>query len=96
MTTGQIKTILQQLKPELAKRYGLSYLALFGSYARQEETPESDIDLLVDFEKMPGLITFIQIEEELEAALHHRVDMVPKRKLKKEIQPYVQRDLIEI
>ncbi len=40
------------MKPELVNKYGLSSLALFGSYSRDEQTVESDIDLLVDFEKI--------------------------------------------
>ena len=43
---------LKRVKPELMKAYGLKELALFGSYSRDEQTPQSDIDLLVDFDKV--------------------------------------------
>lgn len=40
---------LKRIKPELMNAYGLTELALFGSYSRDEQTPQSDIDLMVDF-----------------------------------------------
>jgi predicted nucleotidyltransferase len=43
---------LRRVKPELQQRYGLSEIALFGSYSRDEQTPESDIDLMLYFEKL--------------------------------------------
>lgn len=43
---------LKRVKPELQRKYGLSEIALFGSYSRDEQTPESDIDLMIDFEKL--------------------------------------------
>lgn len=50
MDKSTILAELRRVKPELMKAYGLTELALFGSYSRNEQTPESDIDLLVDFE----------------------------------------------
>lgn len=52
MNKSTILSELKRVKPELANKYGLSSLALFGSYSRDEQTVESDIDLLVDFEKI--------------------------------------------
>ncbi len=50
MDKSTILSELRRVKPELQKKYGLSEIALFGSYSRDEQTPESDIDLMVDFE----------------------------------------------
>ena len=50
MDKSIILSELKRVKPELANKYGLSSLALFGSYSRDEQSAESDIDLLVDFE----------------------------------------------
>jgi predicted nucleotidyltransferase len=50
MDKATILMELRRVKPELMKAYGLTELALFGSYSRDEQTPQSDIDLMVDFE----------------------------------------------
>ena len=62
---------------DLCRRHGISRLALFGSALRNEHGPESDIDLLVEFEdgRVPGLIGLATIELELEGLLGRRVDL---------------------
>ena len=52
MDKSTILSELKKVKPELSTKYGLTTLALFGSYSRDEQTAESDIDLVVDFEKI--------------------------------------------
>lgn len=78
MTTLQdiIKT-LKSNKDRLSSKYGLSNIAIFGSYGRETQTEESDIDILVDFQKPIG-IEFIDLANELETLLHRRVDLVSK------------------
>ncbi|MBI5303451.1 MAG: nucleotidyltransferase family protein [Chloroflexi bacterium] len=78
--------------------YGVTRIALFGSVVRGEETPESDIDILVDFEeprKKPfGLFKWIQLEEELSKRLGRKADLVPAKGLKKRIRPTVEREMV--
>lgn len=62
--TSIIQT-LKQIKPSLIEKYGVTELALFGSYSRDEQTSKSDIDVMVDFTKKLGieyfdLVYFIQ------------------------------------
>jgi predicted nucleotidyltransferase len=52
MDKATILSTLRQVKPELQQRYGLTEIALFGSYSRDEQTPESDIDLMLYFERL--------------------------------------------
>jgi predicted nucleotidyltransferase len=82
MTAGQIRKRLRETLPILQKKYGVRALYLFGSYARGEANENSDIDLLVDFDDTPDLLSFIEMETYLEKRLGKRVDMVPRRKLK--------------
>lgn len=49
MSKDEVITKLKEAKPQLPQRYGLTMLALLGSYSRNEQKTESDIDLLVDF-----------------------------------------------
>lgn len=79
---------------EVCRRYGVKELSLFGSAARGEMTPESDIDVMVEFEPgvRIGLIRFESLVDELEAIAGRRVDLVTKRGLKPWIRPQVLRD----
>ena len=54
-TKAEILTILQKEKPELMRCYGLKRLALFGSYAREDQREDSDVDILVEIETPIGL-----------------------------------------
>ena len=83
--------------PSLAavcRRYGVKELSLFGSAARGEMRPESDIDLMVEFEPglRIGLFKFESLVEELELLAGRRVDLVTKRGLKPWIRPTVLKD----
>jgi uncharacterized protein len=89
---------LRQYQNELiqfAKDNHITYLALFGSHARGEETPESDVDLLVEFDPKvdSGLTQIIQAERKISQLINKKVDLVPKDSLDKYIAPYIQDDL---
>ncbi len=60
---------------------GARRMAIFGSFARHEETPESDIDLLVDFDSNKGLFGFIDLKWYLEDLLGKKVDLVTRNGL---------------
>ncbi len=82
----EIKDILKKEIPYLKKEYAVSYLGIFGSYIRNEQTSGSDLDLLVDFEpeRYPGF-KFFQLEEYLKQKLNLKIDLVPKDALRKRI-----------
>lgn len=65
----------------VAKRNALNSISLFGSYARNEARPESDVDLLVDGGNYNGLFGFMDIKEQFEEALKKKVDLVSKAAL---------------
>ncbi len=79
---------------ELCRRYGVKELSLFGSAVRGEMRPESDIDIMVEFEPgvRVGLIKFESFVEELESLAGRRVDLVTKRGLKAWVRPQVLKD----
>ena len=78
----------------VCRRYGVRELSLFGSAARGEMRPESDIDIMVEFEPgvRVGLIQFESLAGELEALAGRRVDLVTKRGLRPWIRPEVLQD----
>lgn len=91
--------VLQQLsalKTQLASHYHITSLALFGSFARDEATQNSDVDVLVDFSQTPDLLTFIELEEKLKSVLGKNVDLVPKRKLRAELSQNIFKEAIAV
>ena len=81
----EIKEILKIHKPEFQKKYHIKNIGIFGSYIRNEQNSESDLDLLVDFEETPTLIRFINFENFLSDLLEIKVDLVMKKALKPNI-----------
>lgn len=79
-----IKTLRQHL-PELREKYSVNYLGIFGSYVRGEQTKDSDLDVLVQFDKKPGLLKYIELENYLSDLLGVKVDLVMKSALKPNI-----------
>jgi uncharacterized protein len=79
---------------EICRRYYVHELSVFGSAARGDMKPESDVDILVEFEPDApiGLWEFGHMEGELSVLLGRKVDLVSKRGLKPRVRPYVLRD----
>lgn len=65
----------------VAKRNALDSISLFGSYARNEARPESDVDLLIDGGNYNGLFGFMDIKEQFEEALKKKVDLISRTAL---------------
>ena len=80
-STQEIKNKLSKLKVRLKKRYPISSMALFGSYARNEQTELSDVDIIVEFNGRIGS-RFIDLANELEKSLGLKVDLVSKKGIK--------------
>jgi len=91
-----IKKSMQQIKPYLQSNYNIKELCIFGSYARNEQTPASDVDILVEFDVTPDLLTFIEIEDYISLKLNHKIDLVPKRKLKSQLKLQILSEAISI
>lgn len=72
--------------PTLHERYGVLAVWLFGSRLRGEARPDSDLDVLVEFDDRPlSLLKFVELENYLSDALGLRVDLVEKQALKPRI-----------
>lgn len=73
---------LREALPELRQRYGVATLGVFGSYVRGEQGPDSDLDVLVEFNSAPTLFQFVEVEDFLSQQLGVGVDLVMKKALK--------------
>lgn len=92
--TSQIQKILKDNIPKLQKEYEINQLGMFGSYARNEQTPESDLDLLVTFKKKPSLFRFIELENYLSDLLDTKVDLVMESALKPRIGETIRKEMV--
>ena len=81
---------LKKLKREVAKEYSVKTMGVFGSVARDEQTGQSDIDLLVEFSKPVGFVTFMRLENFLSDRLGNKVDLVTPDSLK----PVIRQDVL--
>jgi uncharacterized protein len=99
-TLQALDGIVQTLKatlPELRDRYGVISLGVFGSYVRGEQTPDSDLDLLVEFDHRPmTLLQFIALEYELSDRLQIKVDLVEKSVLKPHIGDRILQEVLPL
>ena len=94
---AEIRHILTEHKALLRERFGVRRLAVFGSYARGEATPLSDVDILVDLERPLGW-EVVDLHNELEALLGMRVDLVTEGALRRKpsLWEEVQEDLVYV
>ena len=90
MPAASIDIPLERLA-EFCRRYGVRELSLFGSALRDDFGPDSDLDILVEFDPSAevGFITLSRMQRELAALLGRRVDLVPKQGLKEKIRRHV-------
>jgi predicted nucleotidyltransferase len=87
------KTVLEILEP-----YGVKRVALFGSVVREEDKPDSDIDILVELEeprrKPLGFFTWVRLEREISERLGKQVDLVSSGALSPYIRPHVEEEML--
>ncbi|WP_410508111.1 nucleotidyltransferase family protein [Methanosarcina hadiensis] len=87
---------LQEMLPELKKKYPIKYMGVFGSYVRGEQSPSSDLDILVEFNGSITLLDYARLENELSDKLEIQVDLVSKTALKPRIGKRVLSEVVEI
>ncbi|MEZ5334934.1 MAG: nucleotidyltransferase family protein [Methanolobus sp.] len=92
MYTEQLRNML----PELERRFNVRSLALFGPYAKNEQNKKSDLELLVDYIEMPGLLGFIELEDYLSDTLGIKIELVLKPVLKQKVGKDILNEIIPI
>jgi uncharacterized protein len=92
---SEIKQVLQQLKPELFRRFHVQSLGLFGSVVREDFSPSSDIDIIVDFDRPVG-IEFIDLAQYIEQCLRKKVDLVSRRGVKDNYFKAIEREIVYV
>jgi len=96
MKRDEILKTLRAHRDELRKRFGVKSLAVFGSVARGEAGPDSDVDILVEFEGRATFDRYMGLKFFLEDLLGRRVDLVTRKALKPRMRPFVEREAIYV
>lgn len=91
----KILQILKHYKPQLQKKYPVSQIGVFGSYAKGEATDKSDIDIVVELSGPMGL-NFVAMADEIEAFFGIKTDVVTKRSIKPEYMQFIEKDIVYV
>lgn len=95
MGKQEVIDMLKEVKPLLEKNYGIKAIALFGSYSRNEQTPESNIDILVEHSSPLGF-KFLDMVYELDNLFKKEVQVVSKNGIKPKYLDVIKSDLIYV
>ena len=96
MKKNETLGLLQAHKAELAKQFGVIRLALFGSTARDTAGPNSDIDILVEFDGPATSARYFGVQFYLEDLLGRPVDLVTEKALRPELRPFIEREALHV
>jgi predicted nucleotidyltransferase len=93
---NQLRAVLRNELSYLRQRFAVRALGIFGSYVRGEQTATSDVDVLVEFDETPSLLTFIALENYLSDKLGVKVDLVMRDALKPRIGEQILREVVSL
>jgi predicted nucleotidyltransferase len=91
-----IINFLQTHRQELHDQFGLQKIGLFGSYARDEQTVDSDIDIAVEIESINKFRSFFALKQYLENNFNKKVDLGIESTLKPIVKSYIAKDIIYV
>ena len=96
MTRDDVLATLVAHKRVLEERFGVASLALFGSFARDQATDASDIDILVQFNGPATSRAYFGVQFYIEDLLRRRVDLATEKTLRPELRSYVEREVLYV
>jgi predicted nucleotidyltransferase len=96
MNRREVLQVLARSKPELARRFGVVRLALFGSMARDEAHSGSDVDIVVSFDGPATSQRYFGVQFYLEDVLGCPVDLVTEKALRPELRPFIELEAVNV
>ncbi len=96
MNRDELLDTLREHRETLATRFGVTSLALFGSFARDQATDASDIDILIRFDGPATSKSYFGVQFYLEDLLGRPVDLVTDKALRPRFRPYVEREAVDV
>ncbi|BAT71955.1 nucleotidyltransferase [Thermosulfidibacter takaii ABI70S6] len=89
LSLQEVIRTLKAHKSHFERKYNITSIKIFGSYAKGTQKPTSDLDLIVSFSKTPTLLDLVRLEEELESILGVKVDILTEDSISPFIKPYI-------
>jgi uncharacterized protein len=96
MKRQEALNVLNTHREDIARQFGVKALAVFGSVARDEARPDSDLDILVAFEGRARFDPFMQLKSYLERVCGVHVDLVTLNSLRPEMRPQIEREAVYV
>ena len=98
LAQNQIIHYLSANKQSICRRYRLTKLGIFGSYARNEQTPASDLDLLVEFEDSTPNLSSVKdfLRKEMQSVFHIPVDICREKYIKPNFRQQILKDAVYV
>ena len=96
MTRSIILNFLSEHKEEFYAKYGVTKMGLFGSYARDEQNDNSDIDIAVEIESKNKFRSFFGLKHYIEDNLYHKIDLGIESSLKPVSRKYIEKEIIYV
>ncbi len=91
-TLADILAVLRRERARLFAKYGLKSMAVFGSATRDDFRPDSDVDIMVEFERPIGM-DFFDLQQDLATIVSRKVDLVMRTAVKPHYMEFIQKDL---
>ncbi len=96
MNRDEVLTLLRAHRAALAQRFGIADIVLYGSFARDQASENSDVDILVRFDAPPDWRQYFGAWFYLEDLLGRPVDLATDEDLRAELRPYVEREAVRV
>jgi len=96
MAGGNIDQSIREAIIAILKKHGAQRISIFGSYARGEARAESDIDILVRFDRPKSLFQLVRIEDELTSTLHRDIDLLTEKSVSPHLAGPIHHDEVVI
>ena len=93
---AKIINIIRAHQNEMKMRFQVASLSIFGSVSRGTEGQDSDVDILVRYEKIPGLFAHLELKKYLEGIIGRRVDLVTESALKKQLRQHILQEAVRV
>jgi len=96
MNVHETIELLSARMPEIRRRFGVRELAIFGSVARNETRPGSDVDVLVDFADRPTFDNYMGLKLHLEELFAAKVDLAIRSDLRPSLRPRIEQEVVHV